>query len=479
MKKTAVRILSVIMLLVLLCSLTACSVKLRPFGRPQEEVCEHEYTSTETYPTCTEDGETVSTCTKCGDIVRETIPRLGHDEREIAACPATCTEPGVRAPYRGCSRCDDGLTEENRIAPLGHDLVTVDAAEANCKKAGHTAYKECRREGCSYREGYEVLPRTDHVFENGSCTTCGVPEYSLYASKQAYNALGALENGSRLQSLYTMIDEEQERYLYSYKNAQSEENGGTTYYILGRYQGNGLTAEELQTVWTAYRTDHPLYFWISAQCLTTDAAKPVLLLTTSETYVNGPDRVAVLNTVLDGLRDLLSGVPMTGDYEIARALHDRITALVDYAYKEGTTEPEDTPEAHAIVGCFTDGRVVCEGYAKLFHACLNARGVENMYVVGTAGVGGNSGNHAWNLVKIGKAGWYWCDLTWDDAPGTAAGCRYDYFLKTDDERTDGRTEGDDLPADGTFAGSHTPNDATPGIGYQYPLPDRAGTPVGK
>ena len=43
MKKTAVRILSVIMLLVLLSALTACSVKLRPFGRPQEEVCEHEY----------------------------------------------------------------------------------------------------------------------------------------------------------------------------------------------------------------------------------------------------------------------------------------------------------------------------------------------------------------------------------------------------------------------------------------------------
>lgn len=473
MKTTAVRILSVIMLLALLCSLTACSVRLRPFGRPQEEVCKHEYTSTETYPTCTEDGETVSTCTKCGNVVRDTIPRLGHDEREVQPHPATCTEPGVLHAYLGCSRCDYGLTDENTIAPLGHDLTAIDAVEATCKRAGHTAYEACQREGCTYRVGYEELPRTDHVYESGVCKYCKVPEYSVYASAQAYSSLQSLANGDRLRALYRRIDDEQLKYLRSYTNAAVHEQGGKTYYVVGEYAGGGLTAAELQTVWTAYRTDHPLYFWISAECLTTTGEEPSLLLTTTEAYAAGSARAAVLETVCAGLRDLLAGVPTTGDYEIALALHDRIIALVNYAYKTGTTVPEDTPEAHSIVGCFTDGRVVCEGYAKLYHACLNARGVENRYVVGDAG-----GDHAWNLVKIGGAGWYWCDLTWDDAPELTAGRRYNYFLKTDDEQTDNETDGGYLPSGRTFAGTHTPGDATPGIGYQYPLPARAETPVG-
>lgn len=480
MKTRSVRILSVLMLLALLLSLTACSVKLRPFGRPAEEVCEHEYATTESVATCTEDGEIISTCSKCGDTIRETIPRLGHDEKEIPARAATCTEPGVIEPYTGCSRCDYGLTEENIIPPLRHDLgEVVDAVEATCKKAGHTAYRQCRREGCSYREGYEVLPRTDHVFENGVCKTCKAPEYSVYASTKAYEALSGLANGARLRGVYSKIDDDMVLYLQRSRNATAREDGDKTCYILGEYAGGGLTAAELQTVWTAYRTDHPLYFWIDATCRTTDAEQPSLLLTTTETYASGTARTAVLDTVFAGLRDLLEGVPLTGDYEIALALHDRIIGLVDYAYKAGTSEPEDTLEAHSVVGCFTDGRVVCEGYAKLFHACLNARGVENMYVVGEAGVGGTRGDHAWNLVKIGEAGWYWCDLTWDDAPDTTSGRRYHYFLKTDEENIDRESDGGYSYGDAVFADTHTPAADTPGIGYQYPLPARAETPIGE
>ena len=474
MKTSSVRILSVVMLLALLLSLTACSVRLRPFGRPAEEVCEHEYATTGSTATCTEDGEIISTCSKCGDTIRETIPRFGHDEREIPACAATCTEPGVIEPYTGCSRCDYGRTEENTIPPLRHAFVAVDAVEATCEKAGHTAYKQCQREGCSYREGYEVLPRTDHVFENGVCKTCKTPEYSVYASTKAYEALSGLTNGARLRGVYDKIDDNMVGYLKRDRNATVREDGDKTYFILGEYAGGGLTAAELQTVWTAYRTDHPLYFWIDATCLTTDEEQPSLLLTTTETYASGTGRVPVLDTVFAGLRELLEGVPLTGDYEIALALHDRIIDLVSYAYRAGTSEPEDTLEAHSIVGCFTDGRVVCEGYAKLFHACLNARRVENMYVVGSA-----AGDHAWNLVKIGKAGWYWCDLTWDDAPDMTSGRRYHYFLKTDGENTDLESDGGYSYGGTTFIGTHTPSGDAPGAGYQYPLPARAETPIGE
>lgn len=42
--------------------------------------CDHDYTVTSTVdPTCTAAGKTTKTCSKCGDVVTETIPATGHD----------------------------------------------------------------------------------------------------------------------------------------------------------------------------------------------------------------------------------------------------------------------------------------------------------------------------------------------------------------------------------------------------------------
>ena len=99
MKQRLTRILSFVMLLVMLCSVTACSVQLRPFG-PQETTCDHEFVTTESTATCTEPGEVISSCTKCGKIVREEVPALGHDDVTVEPRAATCTVPGVRTLTR-------------------------------------------------------------------------------------------------------------------------------------------------------------------------------------------------------------------------------------------------------------------------------------------------------------------------------------------------------------------------------------------
>ena len=144
MKQRLTRILSFVMLLVMLCSVTACSVQLRPFG-PQETTCDHEFVTTESTATCTEPGEVISSCTKCGKIVREEVPALGHDDVTVEPRAATCTVPGVKNAYEGCSRCTEGLTEENTIPALGHDYVEHPAQAATCTEAGWGAYRTCSR----------------------------------------------------------------------------------------------------------------------------------------------------------------------------------------------------------------------------------------------------------------------------------------------------------------------------------------------
>ena len=472
MKQRLTRILSFVMLLIMLCSVTACSVQLRPFG-PQETTCDHEFVTTESTATCTEPGEVISSCTKCGKIVREEIPALGHDYVTVEPRAATCTVPGVRNAYEGCSRCAEGLTEENTIPALGHDYVEHPAQAATCTEAGWGAYRTCSR--CDFTD-YTEIPPAGHTFVAGVCTGCGALEYSIYASSAGYDALGSVaEKGTALQALYRAIDAGQTGYLTSTGDIAPVENGGQTYYPLDTYEAEGLSADEMRAVWSAYRADHPMYFWIGANCLVSTGSQNAVILATDAKYAVGETRAAMVKTVLAGLSGLLEGVPTAGDYDIALYLHDRIIAKVDYAYVAGTTDAEDTLDAHSVAGCFFDGRVVCEGYAKLFEACLNARGVENRFVTGTA----NGGGHAWNLVRIGDAGWYWCDLTWDDAPEKTSGRLYNYFLKTDGENTGGSADGGYTYGDSTFAGTHTPGDATLGIAYQYPLPARAETPVGE
>ena len=472
MKQRLTRILSFVMLLVMLCSVTACSVQLRPFG-PQKTTCDHEFVTTESTATCTEPGEVISSCTKCGEIVREEVPALGHNYVTVEPRAATCTVPGVRSAYEGCSRCAEGLTEENTIPALGHDYVEHPAQAATCTEAGWEAYRTCSR--CDFTD-YTEIPPAGHTFVAGVCTGCGALEYSIYASSAGYDALGTVaKKGIALQALYRAIDAGQTGYLTSVEDISPVENGGQTYYPLGTYEAAGLSADEMRAVWSAYRADHPMYFWIGANCLVSTGSQNAVILATDAKYAVGETRAAMVKTVLAGLSGLLEGVPTAGDYDIALYLHDRIIAKADYAYVAGTTDAEDTLDAHSVAGCFFDGRVVCEGYAKLFEACLNARGVENRFVTGTA----NGGGHAWNLVRIGDAGWYWCDLTWDDAPERTSGRLYNYFLKTDGENTGGTADGGYTYEDGIFSGTHTPGDATLGIAYQYPLPARAETPVGE
>ena len=80
--------------------------------------CEHDYAAAVTEPTCTEQGFTTYTCSKCGDsYVDDYVDALGHDYQPEATAP-TCTEGGFTT-YT-CARCGDSYIADELDA-TGHD----------------------------------------------------------------------------------------------------------------------------------------------------------------------------------------------------------------------------------------------------------------------------------------------------------------------------------------------------------------------
>ena len=144
---------------------------------------------------------------------------------------------------------------------------------------------------------------------------------------------------------------------------------------------------------------------------------------------------------------------------ISLAYHDAIIEAIDYAYEKDGTTPEDAAWAHNILGVFEKGSGVCESYARTYQLLLNVRGIENVFVIG---VGGDamSGyeNHAWNLVKMDDDNWYWCDLTWDDAPNWEWGIKYNNFCVNDTQNVNWEDSANDVEAK-NFMSQHKPGKA--------------------
>ncbi|MBO4898426.1 MAG: hypothetical protein J5590_09040 [Clostridia bacterium] len=81
-------------------------------------------------------------------------------------------------------------------------------------------------------------------------------------------------------------------------------------------------------------------------------------------------------------------------------IHDEIIRICDYDMDYGKT-------SHNAYACFTNHKMVCQGYTQLFGAICKRLGVEYGFCRS------KEINHVWNYVRInGK--WYHVDLTWDD-----------------------------------------------------------------
>lgn len=129
---------------------------------------EHSYSETVLPPTCTEQGYTTHTCTRCGYGYMDTyVDALGHawDDGVVTVQP-TETQAGVKTFT--CTRCNETKTES--IPALNHThSYTAAVIAPTCTEQGYTTNTcEC---GDSYKDTY--VDALGHDYKDGVCTRCG------------------------------------------------------------------------------------------------------------------------------------------------------------------------------------------------------------------------------------------------------------------------------------------------------------------
>ena len=144
----------------------------------------HEYVSVVTDPTCTEQGYTTHTCTKCGDTYVDTfVPALGHNfVTYVSDGNATCTEDGTKTAK--CERCDATDTVIDRGSATGHKFgswvvtkaatCTEDGTERrDCQNCDHYETRTIEATGHNYKSVVTAPTCTERGYTTHNCTKCG------------------------------------------------------------------------------------------------------------------------------------------------------------------------------------------------------------------------------------------------------------------------------------------------------------------
>lgn len=123
--------------------------------------------------------------------------------------------------------------------------------------------------------------------------------------------------------------------------------------------------------------------------------------------------------------------PEMTDLEKELILHNYVVTHSEYDI-DNYEKDKITVDAGSAYGILVKGIGVCSGYAESLQLLLNLSNVECRWVVGMAGQPGNTGLHAWNIVKI-DGEYYHLDATWDDpVPDMGNHLTLQYFNLPDD-----------------------------------------------
>jgi len=173
-------------------------------GTELEAALGHEYSDEVIAPTCTADGYTAHTCTRCGDNYTDSeVAALGHTEIVDEAVAPNCTEAGL-TEGKHCEVCNEVLTAQEVVPALGHTEVIDAAVEATCTETGLTEGKHCSvcEEVLIAQEVVDALGHTEVVDAavEATCTETGLTEGShcdvcgeVFVAQEVVDALGHTE----------------------------------------------------------------------------------------------------------------------------------------------------------------------------------------------------------------------------------------------------------------------------------------------
>lgn len=181
-----------------------------------------------------------------------------------------------------------------------------------------------------------------------------------------------------------------------------------------------LTLDEFKLALEAVRRDHTEQFWLHRlYTYKTDAEGYVIGMNPQYLWEKEdlPNAKVAFEQAIDSF--LAELTPDMDEYEMEKALHDRLATKVTYV---------STNNAHNAYGALVEGKAVCEGYAEALQCLLQRVGIQSIQVYGQSinPSTGTGENHAWNIVRIdGK--YYLTDLTWNDQDTMLL---YAYFNQT-------------------------------------------------
>lgn len=119
----------------------------------------HSYVKTDTAPSCTAEGYSTYTCSKCNDTYTDgVVSAVGHNYVATVTKP-TCTERGFTT--QKCSRCSNSYVE-NYVNANGHSYGVWRTTKAATCTDGGLRYKTCSV--CSYKYN-EGIPALGHSYE--------------------------------------------------------------------------------------------------------------------------------------------------------------------------------------------------------------------------------------------------------------------------------------------------------------------------
>ena len=254
---------------------------------------------------------------------------------------------------------------------------------------------------------------------------------------------------NQLDNTSKTIYEALENNIENLKTGTYEINFGTQF---NNIINNGENGKEklnsaFQSAWNAFTYDYVDIFYIDATklILTTKTTKIGELLISEVTLSKDTNSNYLTEDIKDEeevnkriqyISDLRTNIVSSLDgytnYEKIRFLHNWM--IDTFKYDQNHTNKN----MYNVYGAFTNGNIVCEGYARTFKYILDGLGIESILVSGTAtNSAGEEETHMWNYIRL-DGRWYAIDVTWDD-PVIANGetlteeMRYKYFLKGSNE----------------------------------------------
>lgn len=167
--------------------------------------------------------------------------------------------------------------------------------------------------------------------------------------------------------------------------------------------------DELRQVIDAVFYDCPEYFWfLGGYTASSLQREGYLEITIAPNYRYSAQEYLVNKAcVEEWVKPIISQLSGKSDYEKVKGVYEYLIdhTCYDWGYI-GTS----------IFDLLSDGRGVCEGYARTAQHILTKLGVETLYVTGFSGELGDEANwenHAWNIVNI-DGDYYHLDVTWGD-----------------------------------------------------------------